>query len=301
MLLIDRNYATVPGAGRAAPGAHQPDLIEEKATAHMNDRYELLILVHRVVGYPTAFVVAPAALLAFAKPALHRQWGKAYLYLLTFLYVTGTFLTFAGHEWHTWDFARNVVFNFFGFSMVLYGWRAIHLFRRVGQPAPTRFDWALAGMLSATVLGLLVVAAVRDTPMRLFALVGIVFCVLEFRELHGGFQPKSVLFRRHTRFILASYFYVLTVVSIVHLGDELPRNVKWIWPTLLGGLIIAATGNAAGRFAPPRGKLLRLAVAATVLVAVLYAGYVAYDLSREMPVVGQGNAEMRKSGQSKMR
>lgn len=279
--------------GEPLHDSHRPDLIEEKATAHMNDRYELLILIHRVVGYPTAFVVAPAALLAFAKPALHRQWGKAYLYLLTFLYVTGTFLTFAGHDWHTWDFARNVVFNFFGFSMVLYGWRAIHLFRQVGQPIPTRLDWVLAGMLSATVLGLLVVAAVRDTPMRLFALVGIIFCVLEFRELRDGFQPKSVLFRRHTRFILASYFYVLTVVSIVHLGDELPRDLKWIWPTLFGGLVIAATGNAARRFAQPRGKLLRLAVGATVLVAVLYAGYVAYDLSRDMPVVGQGNADMR--------
>lgn len=264
-------------------------------TAHnMNQRYELLILIHRVVGYPTAFLVAPVALLAFARPALHRRWGTAYLYCLIFLYLTGTFLTFTGHAWHTWDFARNVVFNFFGFSMVLYGWRAIHLFRQVGQPSPTRFDWALAGMLSATVLGLLVVAAVRDTPMRLFALVGITFCVLEFRELRDRFQPKSVLFRRHTRFILASYFYVLTVVSIVHLGDELPRNLKWIWPTLFGGLIIAATGNAARRFAEPRGKVLRLAVGATVLVAVLYAGYVAYDLGRGTAVMGQGNAEMTK-------
>lgn len=260
----------------------------------MNDRYELLILIHRLVGYPTAFIIAPAALLAFAKPELHRRWGKAYLYLLIFLYSTGTFLTFAGHEWHTWDFARNIVFNFFGFSMVLYGWRAIHLFRQVGQPSPTRLDWALAAMLAATVLGVLVVAAVRDTPMRLFALVGMTFCVLEFRELRRGFRPKTVLFRRHTRFILTSYFYVLTVVSIVHLGDELPRNLKWIWPTLFGAVIIALTGNAASRFAQPRGTVLRRAVAVTVLVTALYAGYVVYDLSHGAATMGQGNAEMGK-------
>ena len=260
----------------------------------MNDRYELLILIHRLVGYPTAFVVAPVALLAFAKPELHRRWGKAYLYLLTFLYLTGTFLTLTGHDWHTWDFARNVVFNFFGFSMVLYGWRAIHLFRQKGQPTPMRLDWVLAAVLGVTVLGVLFVAAVRDTPMRLFALVGITFCVLEFRELRQGFRPKSVLFRRHTRFILASYFYVLTVVSIVHLGDELPRNLKWIWPTLLGGLVIAATGSAARRFAQPTGKLLRLAVAVTVVVSLLYAGYVVYDLSRGGTAVGQGMAEAKR-------
>jgi hypothetical protein len=265
----------------------------------MSDRYHLLILIHRLVGYPTAFGVAPAALLAFARPAVHRRWGKAYLYLLTFLYLTGTFLTFARHQWYSWEFARNIVFNFFGFSMVLYGWRAIHLFRQPGQPAPTRFDWALAGMLGLTVLGLLAVAAIRDTPMRLFSLVGITFCVLEFRELRAGFRPKSVLFRRHTRFILASFFYVMTVVSIVHLGDELPRNFKWIWPTLFGGFIIAATGNAARQFGQPLGKVLRLAVAATLIMTVLYAGYIAYDLSRGAPIVGQGTAEMR--NQSKMR
>jgi len=262
----------------------------------MNQRYELLILIHRMVGYPTAFLVAPAALFAFTRPALHRRWGKTYLCLITFLYLTGTFLTLTGHDWYTWDFARNIVFNFFGFSMVLYGWRAIHLFRQDGQPRPTRLDWALAGLLGATVLGLLVVAAVRDTPMRLFALVGITFCVLEFQELRDGFQPKSVLFRRHTRFILASYFYVLTVVSIVHLGDELPRNLKWIWPTLFGGLIISLTGNAARHVAQPRGKVLRFAIALTLVMTALYAGYVAYDLSRGGRIVGQGRAESRAVG-----
>jgi small basic protein len=264
------------------------------------DRYELLIFIHRLVGYPTAFLIAPAALLAFARPAIHRQWGKAYLYLLTFLYLTGTFLTFVRHDWYSWEFVRNVVFNFFGFSMVLYGWRAIYLFRKPGQPSPNRLDWALAGLLAGTVLGLLVVAAVRDTPMRLFALVGIVFCVLEFHELRAGFQPKSVLFRRHTRFILTSYFYVLTVVSIVHLGDELPRDLKWIWPTLFGGVIIAATGNAAHRLAQPRGRVLRLAIGTTLLVTLLYAGYVVYDLNRGT-FMGQGDAQTRKSDQSRTR
>ena len=261
----------------------------------MDDRYELLILIHRLVGYPTAFLVAPAALLAFARPALHRRWGKAYLCLLIFLYLTGTFLTFARHDWNTWDFARNLVFNFFGFSMVLYGWRAIHLFRQVGQPRPGRLDWALAGMLAVTVVGVLVVAAVRDTPMRLFALIGVTFCVLEFQELRAGFRPKSVLFRRHTRFILASYFYVLTVVSIVHLGDELPRNLKWLWPSLLGALVIAATGTAASRLPQPRGRILRLAVGLTLVVTGLSAGYVVYDLSRGTAVVGQGMAETNRN------
>jgi hypothetical protein len=255
---------------------------------------DLLILIHRIVGYPTAFIVAPAALFAFAKPALHRRWGQVYLCLMSFLYLTGTYLTLTLHDWHTWAFVRNVVFNFFGFSMLLYGWRAIYLFRQPGPSRPTRLDWGLAGLLGATVLGMAVVAFVRDTPMRLFTLVGIVYFGLEIRDLRRGFESKAVLFRRHLRFILASYFYVMTVVSVVHLGDELPRNLKWTWPMLLGAVVIfLATGDAARHLAQPRAKMLRLGIRGTLAVAMLYAGYVAYDLIRGGPVVGQGTAEGR--------
>ncbi|HYC32635.1 MAG TPA: hypothetical protein VEB59_10145 [Gemmatimonadales bacterium] len=258
------------------------------------DRPELLIEIHRWIGYPTAFVVAPLAVLAFARPVLHRAAGKTYLGLMTFLYLTGTYVTLTQHEWHTWDFARNVVFNFFGYSLLLYGWRAIHLFRAEGQPAPTRLDWMLAGLLTLSVAGLVFVASFRDTPMRIFAAVGVVFCGLELRELRSGFRPKSVLYRRHTRFILGSYFYVMTVVSIVHLGDELPRNLKWTWPTILGALVIALTGTAARHLHQPRARSLRLAVGATALVALLYGGYVAYDLTRGGAMVGQAGAEARR-------
>jgi hypothetical protein len=260
----------------------------------MTDRPELLIEIHRWVGYPTAFLVAPLAVLAFAKPVLHRATGKTYLILMTFLYLTGTYVTLTQHDWHKWDFARNVVFNFFGYSLLLYGWRAIRLFRAEGQPTPTRLDWMLAGLLTVSVAGLVTVASVRDTPMRIFAAVGVVMVALEFRELRNGFRPKSVLFRRHTRFILASYFYVMTVVSVVHLGDELPRNLKWSWPTILGAVVIALTGTGARYLYQPRGRTLRLAVGMTAAIAVLYAGYVAYDLARHgAPMVGQGNAEVR--------
>jgi hypothetical protein len=256
----------------------------------VDGRYDALITIHRAVGYPTAFVVGPLALLAFAKPAIHRRWGQVYLYLMSFLYLTGTFFTLTKHEWHTWEFARNLTFNFFGFSMLLYGWRAIYLFRREGPVRPARLDWVLAGLLGATVLAVVAVASVRDTPMRLFTLVGVTLLVLEARDLRAGFQPKSLLFRRHLRFILASYFYVMTVVSIVHLSDELPRTMKWTWPTFFGALIIyLATAGTPRQLLLPRGKVLRSAVWATLVLAVLYGGYAMYDLARGGASTGQAS------------
>jgi hypothetical protein len=260
--------------------------------ASVEHGHRLLILIHRSVGYPTAFIIAPLGLLAFATPAVHRRWGKIYFYCMIFLYSTGSYLTLTTHPWHSWAFARNVAFNFFGFSMLLYGYRAIRLFRQAGQPRPQPLDWALAGALAASVVALCLVAAVRDTPMRVFAAIGLVMCVLEFRDLRAGFQPKSVLFRRHLRFILASYFYVLTVVSVVHLGDELPREVKWLWPSVFGAAIIWLASTNAGAFlSQPRARVLRWSVRATVCLAVLYGSYIAYDLVRGGRITPQGAGE----------
>lgn len=248
---------------------------------------DTLILVHRFVGYPTAFIVAPLGLLAFTESRIHRRWGKLYLYGMIFLYLTGTYVTLTTHDWNTWSFARNVAFNFFGFSMVLYAWRAIRLFTRPGEIPVERLDRGLAWLLTVSVMGLLAVAIWKDTPMRVFTLLGIVLVVLEWRDLKPGVLSKPLLYRRHQRYILASYFYVLTVVSIVHLNDELPRKIKWLWPAAIGATVIyflTRRRNAA----IPQGTLTRYLVRAVVVLVVLYGGYVAYDLVEGRTISSQG-------------
>jgi hypothetical protein len=246
---------------------------------------DTLILVHRIVGYPTAFIIAPIGLLAFARASIHRRWGRAYFYLIVFLYLTGTWLTLTQHDWGTWSFARNVTFNFFGFSMVLYGYRAIRLYRSP-EPRATRVDWYLAGLLLTTVVALLAVAVWKDTPMRVFTLVGIWLVVLEFRELRGGLTDRALLYRRHQRYILASYFYVLTVVSIVHLNDELPRKAKWLWPTLVGLLVVwLLTARK-----KPWGLPARTVVIGVFALVAAYGAYVVYDLLSGAALTLQGSA-----------
>ena len=55
---------------------------------------EELVLAHQLVGYTTAFVIAPLALLAFTEPQRHRGWAKYYLYLMIPLYLSGLYFTF---------------------------------------------------------------------------------------------------------------------------------------------------------------------------------------------------------------
>ncbi|WP_447977379.1 hypothetical protein [Candidatus Nitrospira bockiana] len=243
----------------------------------MTETQHVVMTIHRVVGYPVAFLLVPIALATFGGTRGHRFTGRAYLAGMVFLYVTGSYLTLTRHAWWSWDFARNLTFNFFGFSMLFYGWRAIFLYRKAGEPEPGPWDYGLATLLTATVVALASVAIWKDTPMRVFTLLGLLLVALEWRDLRRRFHPKHVLFQRHVRFILASYFYVLTVVSIVHLSEELPGKVKWLWPSVLGAVVIyLATGESNRAPAPYRRPALRWSILATLLVSIALGSYSVY-------------------------
>jgi len=229
--------------------------------------------VHQTVGYPVAFLLVPLLLATFAGKPGHRSAGWTYLALMTFLYVTGTFLTLTRHDWGTWEFARNVTFNFFGFSLLIYGCRAAYLLHGRGSSAPGRLDYGLAVVMSLSVVALASVAVWKNTPMRVYTLIGVLLVVLEWRDLRAGFQPRSVLFNRHVRFVLGSCFYVLTVASLVHLNDELPRNVKWLWPAALGAAVIYLMTSSRGLLRANRRRVTRVALAATGIVVVTFGVY----------------------------
>ncbi len=239
---------------------------------------------HRLVGYPTAFLVAPVALLSFTAAGRHRRWGHAYFYLMIYLYLTGLFMTLARHPWGSWEFARNLLFNFYGFSLVLYGYRAIALLYGRNDPAPSALDRALAGALFVATAGLILLNWKHDTPMRGFAILGAVFSVLEVRDLRCSFRPREVLFARHLRFMLGSYFYVLTVLSIVHL-QRLPRNVKWLWPAALAVPVVLVATSDLRFLTEKRSRNLAYAVGATLCTAATLGLYILAGAVRGDPKV----------------
>lgn len=239
----------------------------------MERAQHLVESVHQVVGYPVAFLLVPVLLATFAGKPGHRTAGWTYLVLMTFLYVSGTFLTLTRHDWGTWEFARNLSFNFFGYSLLFYGIRAAYLFHRREAGPPTALDYSLAVLLTVSVAALASVAVWKDTPMRVYTLLGIVLVVLEWRDIKAGFQPRSVLYNRHVRFVLGSFFYVLTVASLVHLNDELPRNGKWLWPAIIGMTAIYLMTNGRAALVRRRRAINRAALAAVGVVTVAFGAY----------------------------
>jgi len=233
----------------------------------------LVETVHQSVGYPVAFLLVPFLLATFGGKPGHRTAGWAYLVLMTFLYVTGTFMTLTRHDWLTWEFARNITFNFFGYSLLFYGLRAAWLLHRRESTAPAAVDYGLAILLTFSVIALASVATWKNTPMRVYTLLGMVLVFLEWSDIKAGFRPYGVLFNRHVRFVLASYFYVLTVVSLVHLDDELPRNVKWLWPSAIGVTVIYLVTASRPYLVARRRIITRSALAATGVIAIGFGAY----------------------------
>ena len=230
-------------------------------------------LVHRVVGYPLAFVLGPVALATFAGAPGHRSSGKWYALAMTFLYVTGTALTLTRHEWGTWAFARNVAFNLLGYSFVLHGWRSMWLQRRPGADQRSPVDRALLASMAALVIVLIALAVARpNTPVRVFAVIGMGMLALELRDWRAH-RSRAELYRRHVRYMLASYFYVLTVVSLVHLRTELPSDLRWLWPAAMAVALIWLVDE--------RARATRWTVRAIVALSLAFGAYVAWELVRD--------------------
>jgi hypothetical protein len=228
-------------------------------------------LVHRLVGYPLAFVIAPFAVATFAGKRGHHWAGKTYVVVMTFLYITGTILTLTRHPWGTWEFGRNVAFNLLGYSLLLHGFRAMWLITHPEARRPTRLDRALLASLVVLVAAMASLAAVHTSaPMHVFAVVGLGLVALELRDWRAGLT-RPLLYRRHVRYMLGSYFYVLTVVSLVHLKDELTSDARWLWPAGVALAVIGLVGEGS--------RANKWAVRATLAVAFLFAAYVGYDVA----------------------
>jgi hypothetical protein len=214
---------------------------------------EELILAHRLVGYLAAFAVAPLALSAFARPTRHRTWARTYLCLMVPLYATGLWFTFQRHEIGSFAWTRNVAFNFLGFWFLFLGWRAMWRFRQKAL-APTPLDRAMRGAMLAASAVLVGLGMLHHFPSFVLGCLGLWLGLSVFRETGEAHR----LYVTHQRCMLGSYFYVLTVLSLVHV--RAPTDLKWLWPALLGVPLAAyATQGADAR--RRTGLVVRLVLA----------------------------------------
>lgn len=224
---------------------------------------EELILAHRLIGYVAAFAIAPLVLFASSEPQRHRRWARAYLCFMVPLYVTGLFFTFQRHEFGSFVWARNLGFNFVGFFFLLLGWRAIWRFRRQAVQ-PTALDHTMRALLLAGSATLVALGILHHFPSFVLGSLGLWLGLIVFRET----GIARGLYVTHQRCMLASFFYVLTVLSLVHV--RAPSDLKWLWPALLGVPLVAYATR--GSLAQRR---TRVTVGVTLTITLLLGVYIA--------------------------
>ena len=121
----------------------------------------------------------------------------------------------------------------------------------------------MRALLLAVSALLLALGGLHHFPSFLFGALGLWLGLAVFRET----PEVRALYVRHQRCMLASFYYLLTVLSLVHF--RAPSDVKWLWPALIGlPLIVYATrlGNR---------ERTRRAVYATFAIAILVGVYIA--------------------------
>lgn len=202
-----------------------------------------LLLGHKLLGFATVLVIGPAALLAPLGGRAHRRFGMLYIACMTILYLSGSWFTFTKHDLLGYKFLRNFSFNLFGYSLLLLAWRAVPL-ARAGAAAVTRVD--RAGVIALAVLGAAMLPlGFKRWPMFVFGAVGLGFAWVDWQQMRTGTPSAATRLNRHIRYMIASYYYVVTLLSILLLPGSF--KWKWVWPSLVGGLVIGLLTQPAVR------------------------------------------------------
>lgn len=239
---------------------------------------------HQVIGLPTAFLIAPAALILRDNAVWHRRLGLIYFWGMVILYVSGTFFTFYRNEFLSYEFLRNIPFNLFGLYIVFLGYRVVYLKNQANEPQRRRIDYLLIGLMliNGIILAGLGLSHEKegiipfDSPSVVFGLLSIVVAGLEYYELR---RPITrTWFNRHVRYMLGSYFFILTVLSIVHVWRYIVYEVAWLWPAIVGLPVILWLTNTSRWLPLKQSQKMRYAVAFTLVVAYCLCVFVVFDM-----------------------
>lgn len=263
-------------SGIVGPLATSPE------TFGMDAVLEPLLFVHRLLGYATVLVIGPAVLLTWRRHDVHARWGRFYVYAMVLLYLSGTPRTFYFQPWPSWSLARNFTFNFFGILQVLVGFRAI--FRWKGSPQGRVDNW-LTWVFCVNAAGM-IVAAPPDLPIFLVGLFALAVAACDEVELRRNPLDGRVHMRRHLRHMFGSYYYLLTVLSIVHL--PVGHDLKWLWCGAFGvAMWLLSRGGQWNPMSKLRGMpgYVRGTLAANGGLALFVLGQSVYERSvAEVPI-----------------
>ncbi len=238
-----------------------------------------LLVAHKMLGFITIVLVAPNALLVTPGGRAHRRLGQTYIACMTLLYLSGTYFTFEQHPLTSYRFLRNLTFNLFGYSMLLLGWRAMPLKRTDGGRVSALDRVLFAGLV---VLGIAMVPlGYKRWPMFVLGGLALLLAYIDWQEIRKGTLTAAKRLERHMRYMIASYYYVVTLLSILLFPGTV--KLKWIWPSAVAGVLVLILTQPAvrERFGASRSGATRFALRFSAVLAVVLGLAVLITFVRE--------------------
>lgn len=208
-----------------------------------------MLVLHILAGFVALFV-APGAMVTRKGGRWHRRWGKVFFWTITVVAASAAFLASAGGDPFLFLVA---VFSFY---LAFSGYRVLYRKRpQVGERA-SFLDWAVTvGTLLAST-ALILYGIVQVSTGSAFGTVAIAFgalgCAFSGRDIKQMIHPppeKRWWWFVHMGNMLGAYIATVSAFSAVNF-DFLPPVVRWLWPTVLGGIgIFVWTGYYQRKFA----------------------------------------------------
>ena len=193
-----------------------------------------MLTLHISAGFAALFV-APGAMVTHKGGRWHRRWGKVFFWAITVVAASAVFLASAGDDPFLFLVA---VFSFY---LAFSGYRILYRKHPQVSKRASVLDWMVTvGTLLAS-FTLTLYGAVQLYTDSTFGAVAIAFgtlgCAFSGRDLKQMIQPpqEKQWWFVHMGNMLGAYIATVTAFSAVNF-DFLPPLVRWLWPTVIGGI-----------------------------------------------------------------
>lgn len=201
--------------------------------------FRIVLGIHIAAGTLALFAV-PVALAVKKGGLTHRRFGIVYVYSMFAVAVTALLCAPYFRDYFL------MLIAVFASYLTFVGWRTLKR-KDPARQGPAAIDWAAAGAALAAGLGLEAMAALEHAYFRSFAIVLVIFGAICL-----GAGARSVYFFRnppklrgawlfeHFGMMLGAYIATVSAFSAVNFHFVHPLWLRWLWPTIVGTLVIAA-------------------------------------------------------------
>jgi hypothetical protein len=197
------------------------------------NRIFIIVRSTHILFAAIALAVAPCAMLTRKGRTWHRRWGKTYFWSMAFVALTAVVMSVIRSGLFL------LMIAIFSFYLAFSGYRI--LYRKSPQQRARGGDWlAVVAMLVGG--GGLFIYGISQILGGRFGLHAIVFgtigILLASADVRSFLRPPIDITEwwfTHMIRMLAAYIATVSAFSVVNF-QFLPPLVRWLWPTVIGGV-----------------------------------------------------------------